>query len=455
MNEEIMKQEDEMKIEDIINMFKKRWKILLITTVTITFLFAIVGIFMTHYNNITKHHFITRILIQKDDIEQKDNNNDEISMYKSLLGTYSDVIMTHDFVQKIIDNDNLDLTSDSILSMLYASQRPNTQILEIKYTNVDGELAREIDESVADEFLDTYKEIIPNVNAKVIQAATEIIDPKDNNNNIKYIAIGFSFGLMLSIGLVLILEIMSNKINKKKELEQMLKLPVIGSIPDEIHINKVAKTKINELKNSFIMEQMPKSLVAESYRTLRTNIQYSPSHNEMRSLVVTSPESSEGKSTICGNMAFAFAQDGKKVVLVDCDFRNPSLHKNFGIPNLVGLSDILERKASLEESIQKYSENIHLLPCGKIPENPSEMISLDVMDSLLKELKEKYNIIILDSPSIKTFTDAQVLSVKADGTLLIARAKKTKKESIIEAKNLLVKVGANVIGTVLNGSDNQ
>ncbi|NLK93566.1 MAG: CpsD/CapB family tyrosine-protein kinase [Clostridiales bacterium] len=201
----------------------------------------------------------------------------------------------------------------------------------------------------------------------------------------------------------------------------------------------------------FIVEEKPKSIVSENYRVLRTNIQYSSFDKDIKSIVITSSEPSEGKSTTAGNIALSFAQTNEKTIIVDCDLRKPSLHKKFKVSNLLGLSDVLIGKESLEGSVNKYNDYLDILTSGKIPPNPAEMLGSKTMEKLLEVLKEKYRYVILDTAPLQAVTDAQILSTKVDGIILVIRAEKTKKESMLQAKGLLEKVGANIIGTVLNG----
>ena len=202
----------------------------------------------------------------------------------------------------------------------------------------------------------------------------------------------------------------------------------------------------------FIVEQEPKSIAAEAYRTLRTNIQYSSFDKEIRSIVVTSSEPGEGKSTVTGNLALSFAQDEKSVILIDCDLRRPTVHKNFKLSNEAGLSEVIVGKAKLEDAIQPYNENLHVITSGKIPPNPAEMLSSNVMTNLIKALKEKYDMVILDSAPLQAVTDAQILSTKVDGTVFVVRAERTKIDSVKESKSLLDQVGANIVGTVLHAT---
>ena len=204
----------------------------------------------------------------------------------------------------------------------------------------------------------------------------------------------------------------------------------------------------------FVVEQRPKSVAAEAYRTLRTNIQYSSFDKQMQTIVVTSAEMAEGKSTVAGNIGLSFAQDEKKVILIDCDLRKPSVHKNFKVSNLVGVSEVLLGKTTFEEAVQQRNENFYFLTSGKIPPNPSEMLGSAAMENLIAKLRKEFDIIVLDTAPLQAVTDAQILSTKVDGTILVTRAEKTRREAVIEAKQLLDKVGANLIGSVLHAVNN-
>ena len=204
----------------------------------------------------------------------------------------------------------------------------------------------------------------------------------------------------------------------------------------------------------FIVEKQPKSIAAESYRTLRTNIEYSSFDKEYKVIMVTSSEPGEGKSTTAGNLALCLAQGDKKVILVDCDLRKPSLHKKFKVSNIIGLSDVIIGKEELVTAFHRYNKNLVILTSGKIPPNPSEMLSSKTMTVLLEELKNNFDYIILDTPPVQAVTDSQILSTKSDGTIIVVKAERTKKDSVENSINLLKKVNANIIGTVLNGVDN-
>ena len=203
----------------------------------------------------------------------------------------------------------------------------------------------------------------------------------------------------------------------------------------------------------FVMEKAPKSIDAEAYRSLRSNIEYSSFDDEYRVIVVTSSVPGEGKSTTSGNLAIALAQSGNSVLLVDCDMRKPSIHKKFKISNAAGTAELLLRKRLFEEVANKYNENLTIIT-AKIPPNPSEMLASRSMTAFIEEMKKEFKYIILDTPPLQAVTDAQVLSTKADGVLLVVKAGSTKKEMVLNSVDLIKKVHGKVIGTVLNGVEN-
>lgn len=204
----------------------------------------------------------------------------------------------------------------------------------------------------------------------------------------------------------------------------------------------------------FVVEKNPKSVAAEAYRSLRTNIQYSSFDKEYKTILVTSSNPGEGKSTTAGNLALTLAEGEARVLIVDCDMRKPSVHKNFRVTNTYGISDVLLQKKKVMEVAHKYNENLYIITAGKIPPNPAEMIASKAMTLFLEEMKEHFDYIVLDTPPVQAVADSQILSTKVDGTLFVVRAGVTKKDEVQSAISALKKVNANIIGTVLHAVDN-
>lgn len=205
----------------------------------------------------------------------------------------------------------------------------------------------------------------------------------------------------------------------------------------------------------FVVQDAPKSVGAEAYKTLRTNIQYSSFDKNAQAIIVTSSQLGEGKSTTAGNLALSMAQDGKKTILIDCDLRKPTVHKKFGITNSSGLSEVIVGKVDLKDAMKEFNKNLTIITSGKIPPNPSEMLGSNNMQRFLNELKRHYDCIILDTPPVLAVTDAQILSRNVDGMILVIRAGRTKKEIVIKAKKQIENVGGKIIGTILNAVDSK
>lgn len=201
---------------------------------------------------------------------------------------------------------------------------------------------------------------------------------------------------------------------------------------------------------SLIVQNKPKSHISEAYKTLRTNIQFSSCDKELKTVLVTSASSSEGKTTIAANLAFTMAQSDKKVILIDCDLRKPAVHKKFEISNQVGLTNLIIEDLKVEDVMVEYKENLYIIPSGTIPPNPSEMLDSQKMRNFLRILKECVDCIIIDTPPVMAVTDAQVLSTMVDGVLLVVVPKKTSKEVLVKTKESLLNVKANIVGVILN-----
>lgn len=205
------------------------------------------------------------------------------------------------------------------------------------------------------------------------------------------------------------------------------------------------------MKSNLVTLTDSKSLAAEAYRTLRTNIQFSSYDQEVRVITVTSSRPGEGKSTVACNMAITFAENGKKVLLVDTDLRRPTVHKKFRLPNSLGIVNVIMNMEMISEVIHHdVTEGLDIITSGVIPPNPSELLGSKKFQRFLDEMKDQYDTIILDSPPLLAVTDAQVLTTLSDGTVVVAQHGVTKKDEIMQAKSLLEKVKGNILGVVLS-----
>jgi capsular exopolysaccharide synthesis family protein len=196
----------------------------------------------------------------------------------------------------------------------------------------------------------------------------------------------------------------------------------------------------------------PRSPISEAFRTLRTNLEFSSLDKAIRSMVVTSAAPEEGKSTTLANLAVTIAQSGKKVILVDCDLRRPSLNQIFNARGAPGFTDMMRDDALMSKPPLQDTAvaNLRLLASGTIPPNPSELLASRRMGEVIAALQQLADMVLFDAPPVVAVTDAAVLANKVDAVLLVVSAGKTKREHAKKAKALLEKVNAHLIGTVLN-----
>ncbi len=291
--------------------------------------------------------------------------------------------------------------------------------------------------------------------------------------------VGLIIGLMMGLVLALVRETLDTSIGTIEDVERYLQIPVLGVIPHiDVHEikeallkNKNKETRLEDLFGShahLITQLKPKSSVAESYRTLRTNIQFTNLKKKGQVILFTSSSLKEGKSTTVANLAITKAQEGNKVLLVNCDLRKPSIFKIFGVTKEPGMTDVILGKTPWKEAVKDISdlmmgkirmddimrtpglENLHVLTCGGIPPNPAELLSSKGMTDFMKEARKEYDIVLMDCPPLLPVTDAAILAPRVDGVVLVYQAGRIPRNALKRAKTHLENVRANILGIVLN-----
>lgn len=202
---------------------------------------------------------------------------------------------------------------------------------------------------------------------------------------------------------------------------------------------------------NLVTQNDPKNPAVEAYRVIRTGIQFAQAGKELQTIALTSCTPNEGKSTTIANLAVVLTQAGKSVLLIDCDMRNPTVHKNFNLSNKVGLSSCISMGTALSDAVQKTSiEGLYALTGGVIPPNPSELLGSEQMKNVLQRAKEQYDYVLIDTPPVMPVTDALIVGRFVDGMILVIASAEVKVEMARDVKNQLVNAGANILGVVLN-----
>jgi capsular exopolysaccharide synthesis family protein len=250
------------------------------------------------------------------------------------------------------------------------------------------------------------------------------------------IPIGIVLGLMVGVGLAFFIEYLDTSVKTIDDIERALQAPVLGVIPQNV---------------GNVLEDGSESPHAEAYRVLRTNLLFSRKNESWNTITVLSGGAGEGKSTTLFNLAAVFAQNGQRVLMVDSDLRRPSLHKLFHLSNTHGLSDLLLKQKPLDELIQKTKfENCDFLASGKLPSTSMSILGSSQMKDAIHELKRRYEFIFFDSPPLLGISDASILASEMDMVLQVVQYRRYPQPMTLRAKQMILKVGGNLIGIVLN-----
>jgi capsular exopolysaccharide synthesis family protein len=270
----------------------------------------------------------------------------------------------------------------------------------------------------------------------------EIVDPAQPGlrpvrpNKTLNITLGIIIGLVVGVGLAFFIEYLDTSVKTIDDVERSLGSPVLGVIPQNVGI---------------LLEEGAESPHAEAYRVLRTNLLFSRKDDKLNTVAIVSAGAGEGKSTTVFNLATVFAQSGQRVLMVDSDLRRPTLHKMLRVSNSIGLTNYLLKQNSLEDVIQPTNlPTLDFMPSGKLPSSSLGILSSSQMRDLITELKQHYDFVFFDSPPVMGVSDASILASEVDMTLQVIQYRRYPQPMNIRAKQLIEKVGGNLVGIVLN-----
>lgn len=370
-----------------------------------------------------------------------------VQLSTNLVKSYAQIATSRTSAARIKDRLGIAESPAQIASEITATVEPQTVIITISAVNSDRARARDIAQAAAAVLNDTItaleqdRERTGAVEARIIDDATlpgSPIDPRPARN----LVLGVVLGLLAGLGLALLLDALDRTVKSTAEAERLVGAPGLALVP-----------RARDLaKHPVITTYDVLSATSEAYRTLRTSVRFIEPDQPLRSLVVTSPIGGDGKTTTAVNLAVALAQSGERVILVDADLRRPNVATMLGINGAVGLSDVIMGDAGVAASLQRYNDQLQVLPAGTLPPNPSELLGSQRMTRLLEELTGLADIVVFDAPPVLPVTDAVVLSAQTDGVALVLRHGTTTRATASESARRLLTVEADLVGFVLNGA---
>ncbi len=266
-------------------------------------------------------------------------------------------------------------------------------------------------------------------------------------------------GLAAGVALAWVAEVTDKSFRTPDEVRRRLGLAVVGHVPrilPDPEALRQHEAGALALDPSICAFYQSKSLEAEAFRGVRTTLYFSGQHEGTKIIQVTSPNMGDGKTTLATNLAVSIAQSGKKILLIDADFRRPKLHRMFGVRAPVGLATVIQHDTELSDAIQKTPvPNLSILPCGPRPSNPAELLTSPRFKEVLEALRDKYDLILVDTPPLLAVSDPSVVASQVDGVLLTIRVSKNGRPSAERARDILATIEANVLGVIVNGIGNR
>ncbi|MHA6967276.1 tyrosine-protein kinase domain-containing protein [Glutamicibacter bergerei] len=368
------------------------------------------------------------------------------------VATYAAIATTESVLGPVIDDLNLDVSSGALASQIQASAPSSQSLINLTATGTDPQQTADVANAVGKSLkrvveteleASTVKGDPSLVSLNVVQSAFAPSSPFSPRVPLN-IFLGAALGLAFGVGIAILRFILDTRIHSLHDVELVTDAPMLGGITYDSDASK----------RPLIVHSDPRSPRAESFRTLRTNLQFlavsDSDQKHAHTFVISSAGAGEGKSTTSANLALALAETGSRVLLIDADLRMPAIAKYMGIEGAVGLTDILIGKVEVADVLQRWGrDELYVLPSGKIPPNPSELLGSRAMDELLEVAGEYFDFVIIDSPPILLVTDAAVVGKRTNGVLLVAASASTRKQSLAGAVNSLQAAGGALRGIVM------
>ncbi len=363
----------------------------------------------------------------------------DITLNQKLVATYRKIIKSRLVLEQVVNNLKLDYTFKELDKEVSVNAIDDTEILEISVSDEDPKVAALIANTIVDVFAKEVSKMYSINNVSILDKAQIPVNPS-NNTFLRDIVLAIFVGVAGCSALIFVIYYFDDTLRDTEAIEDEIEMPLIA---------KIIKDNSNI---ELVVDKKPKAYVSENIRTLRTNLQFASIDEQIKTLLVTSTLPGEGKSFISANLAVSFAQAGKRVLLIDCDLRKGRQHKIFNVTNKKGLSTLLLK------DINKYPNyinstninNLYLLTRGILPPNPSELLSSKKNEILLNELKEQFEIIILDGAPCSGLSDSLILSSIVDKVLIVSSVNYTPKTELKNTKKALENVGADIAGCIIN-----
>jgi capsular exopolysaccharide synthesis family protein len=361
--------------------------------------------------------------------------------------SYADLITSRELANRVITDLGLDEDPTSLVGQVSATVGVETVNLTLTVTDTDASDAQQIAQVYAEQLVDLVRELETPPGATNAPIKATIVDAASfseapvSPDPVRNIGLGLFVGLVLGFGLAVLREMLDTRITSLEDISDITDAPALGAI---VHDPAATKTPL--------LTQIPMhSPRAESFRVLRTNLQFVDVDNKRKVFALTSALPGEGKTSTAVNLAISLAQGGSRTLLIECDLRRPKAAGRLELDAAVGVTSVLVGRVKLTDAVQIHeASGLEFIASGPIPPNPAELLQSQAMSELLDQARDSYDVVILDTPPLLPVTDAAILSVKADGAMLVVSHRTVTKEQVRHSIERLAQVDAYLVGIVLN-----
>ncbi|WP_248705005.1 polysaccharide biosynthesis tyrosine autokinase [Curtobacterium sp. MWU13-2055] len=439
-----------MELRDYIRIVRKGWILIVAVTLVGVAIGALASLLATPKYEASTQLFVS---VQSSDSTTTNDLVQGSSAAQQKVKSYVDVVTSSSVLKPVIASLGLDVTPAELADQITAESPTNTVLMNITVQDTTSKQAA----AIANEVGLSFTEIVVNklespsdggpslVKIETIEPAIPPTGPSSPRTTLN-IALGLFVGLALGVGIAVLRSTLDTRIHGTHDVESLTTAPVLGGIG----FNPEAKER------PLIVSTDPRSPRAEAFRSLRTNLQFVNLDSEQRCFVMTSSLPGEGKTTTTANLAIALSETGASVVVVDGDLRLPRLADTMGLEGVVGLTDVLIGRADLEDVLQPWGRgSLYVLPAGRIPPNPSELLGSRAMVTVIESLSKSFDYVLIDAPPLLPVTDAAVISKYTGGAIVVAAAGRTRKNEFTGAVRNLENIGSTMLGVVLTMTPNK
>lgn len=433
---------------------RRMWLVILVSVLTAAIIFAATFFFVTPKYESTAMFYVNNNSFSVGDASFSLSSGD-LSTSRNLVESYLVILDTRESLEEVIAYAQVDCTCEELREMITASAVNETEIFQVTVTSPDPAQAEQLASAIAHVLPERIAGIIDGTSAKVVDAAVIPSEPSSPNFTVNTV-VGFLLGFVLIVGIIVVREIFDITIRNEEDLSSLSRYPILAAVPDMLgkvkggYYGEEKPRKRRNKKAEPVGENVPFA-AAEAYKLLRTKIQYSFADGKDCHVVgISSALAGEGKSTTSINLAYALAQMNKRVLLIDCDLRRPSVAAKLGMEQEHGLSGFLTKQSTIEQIVKQYrmGDDVSFLvvPAGPIPPNPTELLSSVRMESFIKLYTEHVDYIILDLPPVEEVSDALAASKLAHGVLLAVRQNYCTRPALEDAVRQFEFVGSHILG---------